>query len=198
MTTLTPEQEELNVAAYRAFLQGKPTEYKSIATGEWLLDECFEESIRAGVEMRPKPAWKLADPPERREWHFSTHSDFTEDDLAGGCRPLLKGEAYKNGDEFWNEEKWKVETCATQEHTAESCPFKTRTRRPLPTPPKLRPWSHEEIPVGNVIKTKDGNMVRMITGKSDGHVLFGLSAPSPSYVMEHYTMDDGSPCGVLE
>ena len=193
---LTPEQEELNVAAYRAYLQGKPTEYKSIATGEWLLDECFAESIRAGVEMRPK-AWKLPDPPEGREWH---RTDWTEADLPAGTRPLFKSEL--NGKQATDVD-WKNEGSSNWHYGQEFRPTLCgqgwfRTRRPLPTTPKLRPWTHEEIPVGKIVKDKDGNRVRLIVGKNAGNVHLAGGSYTAPWTLEHCTMDDGSPCGVLE
>ncbi len=65
--------------------------------------------------------------------------DWTEDMLPDGWRPLLKGEAYKNGDEYKHYSEWRVETNVSSYQTTDCCHYHTRTRRPLPTPPRMAP-----------------------------------------------------------
>ena len=86
---------------------------------------------------KPKPAsWTLPPPPAGQEWH---RTDWTEDMLPDGWRPLLKGEAYKNGDEYKHYSEWRVETNVSSYQTTDYCHYHTRTRRPLPTPPRMAP-----------------------------------------------------------
>jgi len=108
---------------------------------------------------RIKP-WTLPPPPEGQEWH---RTDWTEDMLPEGWRPLLKGEARQKGDEF--------EMTRYRTHTAwQACsgppaePNKAnerwcyhRTRRPLPQPPVIVPLDASDIRATDEFKSKLGN-----------------------------------------
>lgn len=67
--------------------------------------------------------------------------------------------------------------------------------------PKYRPWTFEEVPIGNVVRTLSGNIVCMIERKST------VATGSESVYVEgrwitlgHLFLDyvflDGTPCGV--
>ena len=109
----------------------------------------------------------------------------------------MNGEIPEEGDEVWSygSGPWEPPATSMARHgNSHHC----RTRRPLPTPPKLRPWTHDEIPVGKIVKDKDGNRVRLIVGKNAGNVHLAGGSYTAPWTLEHCTMDDGSPCGVLE
>ena len=73
---------------------------------------------------------------------------------------------------------------------------------PVSDPPVYRPWRHEEVPVGKIVKEADPSrlVVRMIDAAEYGDIhLGGLSCLlSSEVVLTRYTMLDGSPCGVRE
>ena len=67
---------------------------------------------------------------------------------------------------------------------------------------KYRPWRFEEVPVGKVIKSVDGGVRVVIARCEIGSELIYLSGQNQTVyahsLLTIYTMDDGSPCGVLE
>jgi hypothetical protein len=80
---------------------------------------------------QPEP-WKLPEPPAGQEWH---RTDWTQEMLPEGWRPLLQGEKCKAGDEWasWTSlglPKW---TPAALDHISFPSSH-SRTRRPLPQP----------------------------------------------------------------
>lgn len=100
-----------------------------LLSGEWADTAIFDPRLPHRRKPKPGP-WTLPPPPAGQQWHCT---DWTEDMLPEGWRPLLKGEIYKNGDEFKLYSEWRAETNASGYQTTDYCHFPTRTRRPLPT-----------------------------------------------------------------
>jgi hypothetical protein len=88
--------------------------------------------------------------------------DWTEDMLPEGWRPLLKGEVYKNGDEYKHYSEWRVETNVSSYQTTDYCHYHTRTRRPLPTPPRM-------VPLGPAISRCCTCGAEWLTGEDGSH-----------------------------
>ena len=90
-------------------------------------------ALWAPIPPLPAPPWKLPDPPPGREWH---RSDWTQEMLPDGWRPLLEMEVVKSGDEYlFSDVKWILDT------TCVDCIVRfgwahRRTRRPLPPSPE--------------------------------------------------------------
>lgn len=66
--------------------------------------------------------------------------------------------------------------------------------------PKLRPWKPEEVPVGAIVKTKDGKVRGMITGVGEYGIVVGncSNAFQASKIFSEFEQLDGKPCGVEE
>jgi hypothetical protein len=66
--------------------------------------------------------------------------------------------------------------------------------------PKWREWKPSEVPVGQIIVAKDATLKAIITlaGKESNTVGVGTVIFSSDYILQTFTMLDGSPCGVKE
>ncbi len=66
--------------------------------------------------------------------------------------------------------------------------------------PRVRPWTADEVPVGKVVRFKSEPTTRKIITMAthDGFTVVGGSTCRNQYLLDCYTMDDGSPCGVTE
>jgi hypothetical protein len=133
-----------------------------LLSGEWADTTIFDP--RLPHRRKPKAAlWTLADHMRRffPTWDGATmplhRTDWTENMLLEGWRPLLKGEAYKNGDEFKLGSEWRVEANVSSYQTTECCYYPTRTRRPLPTPPRMVPLTRADVPLGAVFRALSGS-----------------------------------------
>lgn len=68
---------------------------------------------------------------------------------------------------------------------------------------KYRPWKLNEVPLGRVVRHKlvlgRSQLVSCLPNDKDGSVyVAGLGTYSPFSMLGDFTMDDGTPCGVLE
>lgn len=84
---------------------------------------------------------------ENEQWH---RSDWTEEMLEGGWRPLLLGEVPQPhaGDCFENGDR------CQESPGAVSYMVRLKTRRQLPEPPKLVPLGPSDVPPGSVLRWK--------------------------------------------
>jgi hypothetical protein len=137
---MTPEQIEQWLDAAKALIDGETIEYHHI-TGQWI--ETDGISTKWPHRRKPKPApWTLADHMRRffPTWDEATmplhRTDWTEDMLPEGWRPLLKGEIPKFGDQVWEFGKgpWGKYVTSEPRHSSHN---HTRTMRPLSTPPRM-------------------------------------------------------------
>lgn len=89
-------------------------------------------------QIRLKP-WSLPAPPEGQQWH---RTDWTEEMLEGGYRPLLLWEKYVGGDEYFckGSNVWRVETCHCSEIVRNN-DIHRRTKRPFPQPEQPDPYA---------------------------------------------------------
>ena len=64
---------------------------------------------------------------------------------------------------------------------------------------KLRRWKPEEVPVGKVVVAKGYERIRkLITGVTDEGVYVNGCMMSFKATFDTYTLEDGSPCGVVD
>jgi hypothetical protein len=148
---MTPEQQAQWKDACNAMRDGEQIQVQ-LLSGEWADTAIFDP--RLPHRRKPKPGlWTLPPPPDGQQWH---RTDWTEDMLPEGWRPLLKGEAYKNGDEYKVYSEWRVETNVSSYQTTDYCHFPTRTMRPLPTPPRMVPLGFCDVPPGSCLSTTSG------------------------------------------
>lgn len=68
-------------------------------------------------------------------------------------------------------------------------------RKPKPT---VVPWTKETCPVGAVIKIKENGNKYLILAAVDNHVLVRETSFTYDCVFMECTLDDGSPCGVVQ
>ena len=62
-----------------------------------------------------------------------------------------------------------------------------------------RPWKFEEIPVGKVVRPKTMKVSRHMITDANAHIVYmSVASRNTQQMLDDYTMDDGSPCGVLE
>lgn len=138
------------------------TGYKSQHTEcGWILGEDGSNKdthfadIRLPAQHKPEPTtfeahgktWTLPAPPEGQQWH---RTDWTEDMLPEGWRPLLLDEPRQRGDQFpKNQEPPFIWAEASGPPAIENKVKENwchhRTRRPLPTPPALIPLDVSDI-----------------------------------------------------
>ena len=67
--------------------------------------------------------------------------------------------------------------------------------------PKCRPWrTVDEVPIGKIVVSKCGRMRSLVTSalNDSAGILIGPKNTHATIFFEDYTMEDGSPCGVLE
>lgn len=110
-----------------------------------------------GTEYRIAP-WTLADHMRRffPAWAEKTmplhRTDWTEDMLPDGWRPLLLDELLKLGDEFLRHgTDWKIDDRIDGAGVQNDW-LPRRTRRPLPSPPKMVPLGPEDVPPGSTLR----------------------------------------------
>jgi len=152
---LTPDQLRMNAAAMLSLADGKPIETKIHEAGDsWFVVQAPEKIDWNQFEYRPKPAWKLPDPPTGHQWH---RTDWREEMLPKGWRPLLAGEARENADEWtYDGGKWRdVAVFGPAGSIMDNQESPHRTHRPLP--PVSRPWSRPEDVPGPVCWVRNGD-----------------------------------------
>lgn len=126
----------------------------------------------------PRPAWTMPIAPAGQQWH---REDFSEADLPpvtdGGLpwRPFLSGE---NGTgQLLNRGEWIELEGASRVVKAKDWQDKQRTRRPLPSAPKLRAWNKQDDVPGPVCwirrKSDRHNCVAMVVFMDDGGIHAG-------------------------
>ncbi len=124
----------------------------SEALPDSFVEDCWEIRIKPGsatFEAHGK-TWKLPDPPAGRQWH---RTDWTEEMLPEGWRPLLLRENEEQMDEFLHPDgKWHS---GPSTGGASSHNFHRRTRRPLPEETVMAPLGPEDVPPGSVIRSND-------------------------------------------
>lgn len=123
-----------------------------------------EALARALLNRLPEPAqpWKLPEPPQGRQWH---RTDWTEDMLPEGWRPLLLGEKRAAGDEYQYEGDPTWGLCQVYAEASAINKEFYRTRRPLPeiqpAQPPAEPW---QPAVGDVVRLKSGGPEMTVMG----------------------------------
>jgi len=132
---------------------------------EWRWTDTDSDLDIIGWRYADEPAikpWTLPAPPEGQEWH---RTDWTEEMLPEGWRPLLKDEPRKAGDEFpqnaappfmWVE----ASRPPAIENKAKENWCHQRTRRPLPPSPILVPLDVSDIRATDEFKSKSGHARR--------------------------------------
>lgn len=119
--------------------------------------------VLGGVEYRIKP-WEFTPttnlPGFRElrageEWH---RSDFTEEMLPTGWRPLLLGEIREGGDQYYSGDKIWTSLLEYRDKAGARCSWtRYRTSRPLPEdlpPPVRQPLVFDDIPAGSELRSK--------------------------------------------
>lgn len=160
--SLTPEQLRQNAAAMIAFADEKPIECQR-PSGAWVRTDSL-----SGIETiphRPKP-WTLPAPPKGKQWH---RTDWTEEMLPGGYRPLLLGEVIQGDDQVRDSGGEWDDVMASIGGVVDESNNHRRTRRPLPAEPVTRPWSKPEDVPGPVC------FLRYSTAKDTWQVVVGAS-----------------------
>jgi hypothetical protein len=135
-------------AAHKA---GKRIQWRGKDTdNEWMEKTGNFDFRPTNCEYRIAP-WSLPAPPAGQQWH---RTDWTEDMLPEGWRPLLKGEIQHVGDEYRGQVNW---FSTGEVGTIIRSPGHYRTRRPLPTPPRMVPLTREDVPNGSVFRSPSGS-----------------------------------------
>lgn len=120
--------------ARKAFMDGK-LQTKGPDSERWI-DWDLSESPRFNCppeEYRRKPEWKLPEPPEGEQWH---RTDWTEDMLPDGYRPLLRGEVENpEVDTFYYDGQF-YSYPSSDNAGARRSDYHRRTTRPLPFKPE--------------------------------------------------------------
>lgn len=110
-----------------------------------------------GWRYADKPAWKLPDPPAGRQWH---RTDWTEEMLPEGWRPLLLGEKLQTQTDEMSPKvptNWEVIYGLARDSVNELSDYWFfRTRRPLPAEPIMVPLEAADVPPGSVFEDYDG------------------------------------------
>lgn len=116
--------------ALEAQMNGRSTQYLA-SSGEWH-DRIGSQltPFQPEFRYRPKP-WTLPEPPAGMRWHKP--EAITEEMHKRGYRPLIVGEEYHNGDEYFSNlrRQWDRETHASGVIDEYTSPC--RTLRPLPS-----------------------------------------------------------------
>jgi len=160
MKTNQEKAEQLRLAA-KIIEEGLEWEYASTAPESWsqgnhwpLMELCISREVP--IRIKPKPAWKLPDPPEGMKWH--REDGWTEGMLPAGYRPLLAKELQQMGDEgSVNSVDFSgdgILFCINKySHGHPVMVGYSRTLRPLPQPPEYVPLGPKDMPPNSVIRT---------------------------------------------
>jgi hypothetical protein len=162
---MTSEQIRLNGLAMVAHSEGKPVERRKIVgiAEQWKVSPSpvwdFDE-----FEYRPKP-WSLPDPPKGHRWH---RDDFIESDLPDGYRPLLEQEMDRR---LHRDIQIKLhesgEWDTIRDDGVYAVPFINqwfRTKRQLPTGPRVRDWCKpEDVPLNCWLRRPNSQICRLVT-----------------------------------
>lgn len=161
---LTDPYRELKAArAAGKVIQGKHN-------SEWVdFDSEPEWSDPVGY-YRIKP-WELPAPPEGEQWH---RTDWTQDDLPDGWRPLLLHEFRGVGDD----KQWKggwITLSAGNDLNCDSGPAtsgwsKHRTTRPLPVKPAMVPLGPQDIVPGTAVRKIGAAWWILVTGVNQDYL----------------------------
>ena len=141
-----------NAACKMAMEQGKRIQ-RSMPNGQWATATTPQWYPHIEYRVHPddiKPEWKLPDPPEGEQWH---RTDWTQDMLPDGYRPLLLGETDQDGDECDGCGKWQV-LYRVNSVTALLSP-RCRTTRPLPVKPDPFAAEKAAFAAGKMIQCRD-------------------------------------------
>jgi len=112
------------------------------------------------AEQHKKP-WTLSPPPEGQQWH---RTDWTEEMLPEGYRPLLLNEQPLDGDEVFKSPAWFKQEIWELEYVAVSDHYHERTRRPLPpTEPVLVPLDMNDIRATDEFRIIGGCVIQTVT-----------------------------------
>ncbi len=185
-------------AAIDAARECKEWQFFTLVTQEWVTtsrnDIGFFLDSGNIVRAKPVPPWSLPAPPEGREWH---RADWTEDMLPEGWRPVLEGENYNYGDMRFCCGDWVLRTA---HYKAERIHPHSRTRRPLPTPPTLRPWTKDEMPTLPFEVINSAGLRSCVLAAGDTHCYMAHTTRSVEYkeIADKWKRPCGSPCGVME
>ncbi len=162
----------------------------------WHADGRFfkEDGLRSEFNL-VNYEWRLPDPPPGREWH---RTDFNEEDLPEGWRPLLAGEIVPAKSEVKSPSGEWVVTLAEEPRKRDH--WKTRTKRPLPTPQEVD-LGPEDVPPGSAIRTAGNPTWRLITATGDDFVFFEGESPMTYRELREYKLEilrpgqsDWKPC----
>lgn len=144
-----------------AVAQGKTVQWRSSDKQEWIDYRANIHSMTTGDTWRIEP-WSLPDPPAGKEWahHFT---GWTEEELKDDkrviYRPLLRDEEVVRLEDqcryirtkSYSDSSWGEVT--SLKGTSEDIPdYIFRTRRPLPSPPKMVPLEPCDVPPGSVFR----------------------------------------------
>ena len=145
---------------------------------------------------RIKP-WTLPPPPEGQEWH---RTDWTEDMLPEGWRPLLNDEAYLAGDEYFSEQTmdWRVETYSGCRPVRQGSTH-ARTRRPLPAPTVTVHLDASDIRATDEFRYEDGAVIQTAEYWDNEAVELTYSGPTDyarlaSFLRRQHGSDEWKPC----
>jgi hypothetical protein len=158
-------KELADIGAAAAFADNKRYHYMSVSkqSHSWQADEparqAFAQAVKDAVMedlvtnqiSSPSKPWTLPPPPEGQQWH---RTDWTEEMLPEGYRPLLLNEQPLDGDEVFKSPAWFKQEIWELEYVAASDHYHERTRRPLPTPAGPYAALKEARDAGKVIQIK--------------------------------------------
>lgn len=179
--------EQLRIAA-EILETGKEWEVQT-ATGDWVCD--YYESplfwINSGRPIRIKP-WSLPEPPEGEKWHRA--SEWKEDMLDAGERPLLKGEEIREDDIFMEENGRQGNFTAvsySREADESYLPLKTSRQLPQKKMKKIVPLGPEDVPPLSVIRHVTADEMLWVNPseihfKGIGFILWDLKAKDVEHI----------------
>jgi len=159
------EQLKIDLQIEEARAVGNPIEWEYIFGGQCVTPTSSNvmERVANGYAVRLKP-WSLGRSinwhtlPDGAEWH---RQDFTQDMLPSGYRPLILGESYIAGDEYFSEiaQCWIAETYPGKNLMRNNTHGHRRTTRPIPATDK---WGKEKEAFA------DRKVIEVRTLNSDG------------------------------
>lgn len=139
------------------------------------------------------------------EWH---RTDWTEEMLEGGWRPLLKGEALLREDEIFQNSRnavwgnpisipWFAGTDGGETRGGDpKSIFFIRTRRPLPEPPKRVPLGPEDVPQGSAFVPPNDKGCRLVPLQINALGIVTYNGHDHSGDAGQYRIDGGGAAGV--